>query len=62
MGKKNNRELRQLEQARALSELWDELEQEMGEQAAYCVACEKLGFSEERGYELLSMLNTEAPI
>lgn len=36
-----------------LSALWAELEEIMGEQAAYQVACERLGIDPDDGYSLL---------
>lgn len=45
--------------ARELSDLWDENEKSMGEQAAYSVSCDILGISTDEGYELLALLNSK---
>ena len=42
------------EKAHELLETWSDNEETMGEQAAYCVACEMLGISEDHGYDLLA--------
>lgn len=47
---------RRIELAKELAETWDDLEQDMGEQAAYNVACEQLGIDPDEGYELLAMI------
>lgn len=59
--KTRSRQERELDLAQELSELWDDNEDTMGEQAAFSVACEQLGISEDRGYELLALLGTEEP-
>lgn len=51
---KNRREL-----ARQLSELWQENEEEMGEMAAYEVACEQLGIDSDDGWDLLAEFSDE---
>ncbi len=50
---------KRLELAQELSDLWDENEEHMGEQAAYHVACEQLDIDPDEGYELLELLSDE---
>lgn len=45
-----------IEMAEELSSLVFELEETMGEQAAYAAACEQLGIGYEDGYTLLALL------
>ena len=44
------------ELAEELSQLWNDNEEHMGEQAAYHVACEQLDIDPDYGYELLMEL------
>ncbi len=46
-----------IEMAEELSSLWNELEESMGEQAAYQAACEQLGIDPDEGYGLLALLS-----
>lgn len=43
--------------AQQLLEQWEENEESMGTEAAYCVACEQLGIDHDYGYELLSLVS-----
>jgi hypothetical protein len=42
-----------------LTELWTDYEEEMGEMAAYSVACNTLGIGEDFGYECLAACAAE---
>ena len=51
MSVKEDRTIAEL--AKELLELWQHNEKTMGEMAAYSVACEEMGISEEKGWDML---------
>ena len=48
-----------IELAKELRKAWEENESDMGEMAAYHVACEQVGIDPDDGWDFLAMLSEE---